>query len=67
VRPDAVQINYTAGYALTSSVPIVPARAKQAILLKLAELFGDLKPQEAQASARSCDALLASLDWGCYR
>jgi uncharacterized phiE125 gp8 family phage protein len=63
-RSDTIQINYLAGYTDADSVP---ARAKQAIKLKLAELFGDLKPQEAAASARACDDLLASISWGSYR
>jgi uncharacterized phiE125 gp8 family phage protein len=62
-RDDAVSINYVAGY--TSET--IPAMAKHAIKLKLSEIFGDLRDRERDATVRSCDSLLAAIDWGSYR
>lgn len=63
-RADAVVIAYTAGYA---TVAAVPARAKAAILLKLAELFGNLEGREADANNRAYTDIVNGLGWGCYR
>lgn len=60
-RVDAVTITYTAGYTE------VPARAKAAIMLKLAELFGNLEERALAANERAIGSLLGTLDWGCYR
>jgi uncharacterized phiE125 gp8 family phage protein len=60
-RADAVTVTYTAGYAE------VPARAKAAVNLKLAELFGNLDERMLPANERSIASLLGTLDWGCYR
>lgn len=64
VREDAVIVTYTAGYA---SLDDVPARAKAAVKLKLAELFGNLEERQVSANEKSIAALLGTLDWGCYR
>jgi uncharacterized phiE125 gp8 family phage protein len=63
-REDAVTITYTAGY---TDIASVPAMAKYAIKLKLAELFGDLQDRERAATERSCDSLLQQIEWGAYR
>lgn len=63
-RDDAVTITYTAGY---TDIESVPAMAKYAIKLKLAELFGDLDERRIDATQRACDSLLHQIDWGCYR
>lgn len=63
-RDDAVTITYTAGY---DDIASVPATAKQAIKLKLSELFGELDPREADNYRRSCNDLLSAIDWGVYR
>lgn len=63
-RADAVTVTYTAGYA---SLDVVPARAKAAVNLKLAELFGNLDERMLPANERSIVSLLGTLDWGCYR
>lgn len=63
-REDAITIEYVAGY---ESATVVPARAKHAIKLKLAELFGNLDDRKTEANRRACDDMLASLDWGSYR
>lgn len=63
-RADAVTVTYTAGYA---SLDVVPARAKAAVNLKLAELFGNLDERSLLANERSIGSLLGTLDWGCYR
>lgn len=64
VREDAVIVTYTAGY---ESLDDVPARAKAAVKLKLAELFGNLEERQVSANEKSIAALLGTLDWGCYR
>lgn len=63
-RDDAVTITYIAGY---TDIASVPAMAKYAIKLKLAEIFGDLNEREFASTQRSCDDLLRMIDWGCYR
>lgn len=63
-RADAVTVTYTAGHA---SIDDVPQRAKAAIRLKLAELFGNLDERMLPANERSIASLLGTLDWGCYR
>jgi len=63
-RRDAVTINYLAGYADTASVP---GLAKQAVTLKVRELFGDLMDREAKSNTRSLKAITSQLSWGAYR
>lgn len=63
-RADAVTVTYTAGYA---SIADVPARAKAAVNMKLAELFGNLEERMLPANERAIASLLGTLDWGCYR
>jgi uncharacterized phiE125 gp8 family phage protein len=63
-RDDAVTITFTVGY---TDIASVPAMAKHAIKLKLAEIFGDLRDRERDATVKSCDSLLAAIDWGSYR
>lgn len=64
-RSDAVQVTYLAGY---SDVATVPAAAKQAVLLKLQQDWGDVENTvQANALERSIKQLLASVDTGAYR
>lgn len=63
-RADSVTITYVAGYA---AIADVPQRAKAAIKLKLAELFGNLDERMVAANERSIASLLGTLEWGCYR
>jgi len=45
----------------------VPHRAKAAINMKLAELFGNLDERMVAPNERAIASLLGTLDWGCYR
>jgi hypothetical protein len=63
-RADAVTVTYTAGYADLASVP---HRAKAAVKMKLAELFGNLDERQVAANEKSIASLIGTLDWGCYR
>lgn len=63
-RADAVTVAYTAGYAALADVP---ARAKQAVKLKLSELYGDLDDRMTESTRRAYGDLIGSLSWGCYR
>lgn len=63
-RDDAVIVTYTAGYATLDDVP---HRAKAAINMKLAELFGNLDERMVAPNERAIASLLGTLDWGCYR
>jgi uncharacterized phiE125 gp8 family phage protein len=63
-RSDAVIVTYTAGYATLADVP---HRAKAAINMKLAELFGNLDERMVAPNERAIASLLGTLDWGCYR
>lgn len=63
-RADAVTVTYTAGYATPEDVP---AKAKVAVRLKLAELFGNLEGREFEANERAYGNVIGQLAWGCYR
>lgn len=57
---DAVRIVFIAGYA---SAALVPAKAKQAIKLKLSEWHAPT-PQEAESCRKAYEALITSLSYG---
>jgi uncharacterized phiE125 gp8 family phage protein len=59
-RPDAVRIEYTAGYEE------LPAKAKHAILLMLTYLWGDGKGRDLEYADRAATKLLYSCNWGDY-
>lgn len=63
-RKDAVEITYTAGYTTIDAVPPV---AKQAVLLTLDMLFGNLPERQYDNCEKARDALLGQLQWGAYR
>lgn len=61
-RDDAVRIQFKAGY----SGGLVPAKAKQAILLMLSTFWGDMSGRDLAAAERSALMLLNACDWGSY-
>jgi uncharacterized phiE125 gp8 family phage protein len=64
VRDNAVVITYTAGY---TTIAAVPPMAKQATLLTLDLLYGNLEGRQFDACEKARDALLNALSWGAYR
>ena len=64
VRSDAVTITYTAGY---DDIGSVPEQAKQAMRLKLRQLFGTLTDREMQANEMALRSLIGQLKWRPYR
>ncbi len=62
-RGDAIRITYRTGY---DTAEVIPPRLREAALLQLSILWGDLSPQEMTAYENSRDTILMSTDFG-YR
>lgn len=61
-RDDAVRIQFTTGYADGA----IPPKAKQAILMKTAVLWGDMTGRDLGYTEKAANSLLDACDWGSY-
>jgi len=61
-RPDAVKIEYTSGYTEAT----LPAKLRNAVLMRLTQLWGDAKGRDIDHAERAAVHLEYASDWGSY-